>query len=173
MTSVSKSLAAGLRVGYLLAPEAGRSGCAPVGRMTTSLVALTWMAAPMGAAIASAWIRDGTADRIAAFKRAECLARRELAERVLGSPETPSHRASCHLWLPLPEPWRGEEFAAEARRRGVVLAPPEVFVVGRGETPHAVRLSIGTPPSRAELERGLWIVEEIVRGPREACRSIV
>ena len=78
LTSTSKSIAAGLRVGFLAA--SGASGAARiVERLTASVVGLTWMSAPLTAEIAARWVRSGTALRILQVKSAECLARRARA----------------------------------------------------------------------------------------------
>ena len=42
------------------------------------------------------------------------------------------------------------DFVAQARRRGVAITAAEAFIVGRDEAPHAVRLSLGTPPDRRD-----------------------
>ena len=60
-TSLSKSLAAGLRIGYLLAPppEPGLRG---LHDLLSAVPALGWVASPIPAEMASRWIEDGTAD---------------------------------------------------------------------------------------------------------------
>ncbi len=171
--STSKSLCAGLRIGYLLAPARdGRSG-ADVERLGAHVTALGWMAAPLAAEIASRWIDDGTAAAIIAWKRRETAARRRIADRLLRAVPHGTHPASPHLWLPLPSPWRGESFAREARRRGVRVSASEAFVAGRAAAPHAVRVCIGTPATRAAVERGVEILAQTLARPREAVRSLV
>jgi DNA-binding transcriptional MocR family regulator len=175
VSSTSKTLAAGLRVGYLHAPlaESGPSQLAILERLVASLTGLGWMSAPLTAEIAARWIRQGVAERILARKREEIRLRREVFERRLGRLGTISHPASCHAWVALPEPWRSEELVAEAARRGVSISSTELFVIGRANTPHAVRLCLGTPRSRAELEQGLGIVAEILASPPGARPTIV
>ena len=78
----------------------------------------------------------------------------------------PRSAPSFHLWLPLPEPWRTEEFVAQARARQVVVSPSEEFMVGREGAPHAVRVCLGATASRARLEEGLRRLAELLRnGP--------
>ena len=60
--------------------------------------------------------------------------------------------ASPHVWLPLPEQWRAEDFVEAAAADGVTIAPTHSFVVGRRPMPHAVRLCIGSPPSVEALQ---------------------
>jgi len=102
------------------------------------------------AEIASEWIKDGTAARLVEQKRAEAGARQSIAARALGGFEFDAHPLSFHLWLRLPDPWRGNEFSAHLRRRRVAVTPSEAFVPGRGEAPHAVRVCLGAPRCRAQ-----------------------
>src|SRR6185295_4953413 len=135
--STSKSIAGGMRIGYLVAPQR------MVEPLATSLRATVWMAAPLMAEIASEWIRDGTADRLVEQKRTEAAARQLIAGQALDGFDVDAHPLSFHLWLHLPEPWRSNEFSAQLRRRGVGVTPSEAFVPGREEPPHAVRVCVG------------------------------
>ena len=173
LTGLSKNLTAGLRIGFLHAPAAGNATGSVLERLESNVAALTWMAAPLMAEIASRWIRSGQADEMVAWKRREALARRYLWERLLGDFPTGSHPGSSHVWLPLPRPWRGDDFVVQARRRGVGVTGAEAFVVGRANAPHAVRVCVGTPASRREVERGLGILAEMLAGGPEISPSIV
>jgi DNA-binding transcriptional MocR family regulator len=160
VSSLSKSFTPALRVGYLAAPAA----C--VERLLQSQSALTWMTAPLTGAIASSVIRDGRLERIVAAKRAEVHRRRLLWEQSLGTLASPSHPASSCVWALLPEPWRGEEFAAEAEHQGVLLSAAEAFVVGRAHTPHAVRVCLGQPAARRQVGQAFERLAGILaRGP--------
>ena len=165
--STSKSIAGGLRIGYLVAPER------MVEPLAATLRATVWMAAPLMAEIASEWIKDGTALGLAEQKRAEACVRQSIAARALEGFEFEAHPLSFHLWLHLPDPWRSNEFAAQLRRRGVAVTPSEAFVPGRGEAPHAVRVCLGAPRSRAQLEGGLAIVGEVLRGTPDPSLSVI
>lgn len=175
VSSTSKSLAPGLRVGYLLAPasDAPASKSNPaVERLTANLAAISWMTPPLTAELASRWIRDGSADRMVEWKRAEAVARRALFDDLVGPTDTRSHPESSYVWLPLPSPWRTDDFVAQARMRGVVVTASPTFLVGRGPTPHAVRVSLATPPSRAEVERGCRALAEVLASGPECSHSI-
>ena len=165
--STSKNIAGGMRIGYLVAPER------MVEPLATSLRATVWMTAPLMAEIAAEWIRDGTADRLVEEKRAEAAARQSIAGAALAGFHFDAHPLSFHLWLHLPEPWRSNEFSAQLRRRGVAVTPAEAFVPGREEPPHAVRICIGAPRSRAQLERGLGIVRTVLQETPDPCLSIL
>ncbi|HYV12099.1 MAG TPA: PLP-dependent aminotransferase family protein [Pyrinomonadaceae bacterium] len=165
--STSKSIAGGMRIGYLVAPER------MIEPLATSLRATVWMAAPLMAEIASEWIRDGTAERLVEQKRSEAAARQSIARAALDGFQFDAHPLSFHLWLHLPEPWRSNEFSAQLRRRGVVVTPAEAFVPGREEPPHAVRVCVGAPRSRAQLEKGLCIIRSVLQQTPDPSLSIL
>lgn len=157
LTSLSKCVAPGMRLGYLRANEP------LIERVGSALRATTWMATPLVAEIAARLIRSGKAARMAAQMREEAKARQRIAHRVLADAEYDTHEASFHIWLKLPEPWRREEFAAQVRRRGVGLAPADAFAIGRAPVPHAVRIGLSAARDRAQLERALGIVGDVLR----------
>lgn len=167
VTSTSKTLAPGLRVGYVLGPPSLTD------RLAAGIRATTWSASPLTAELVSAWIRDGTADAILAERRRETAARQGLAREALAGCEVQSHPLSPHVFLHLPEPWRSAGFAAQLRRRGVAVTPSDAFVVGRAAAPHAVRLSLGAPRLRSDLERALRIVRDTLDGPADAGFAVV
>jgi DNA-binding transcriptional MocR family regulator len=161
LTGTSKVLAPGLRVGFIVAPEA------LVPRIGAAIRGTTWMAAPLMAEIAMRWIADGTAEAIVARKRKEAAARQRLAVDVLERFDVMTHPGAYHLWLPLAEPWRGETFAEAARRRGVAVTPAAAFSVGRGASPDAVRVCLGAARDGKELERGLQVLAALLAGSPE------
>lgn len=167
ITSTSKVLTPGLRIGFLLAPPG------MVERLAAGIRATTWAAAPLMAEIASAWIRDGTADLVLDDRRREAAARQKLARKVLGGADYRAHPRGYFIWLRLPDPWRSESFTAQLRTRGTLVTPAEAFVVGRGTMPHAVRVCLGAVASRATLERALRGVAETLRGPMDTSFPVV
>jgi DNA-binding transcriptional MocR family regulator len=167
LTSTSKTLAPGLRIAYIKAPVA------MVPRLEASLRATTWAVAPLTAAVASAWIRDGTADALLTARRAEARARQDLARARLAGADFDAHPEAYYLWLRLPDPWRGDSFVAEARARGVALTAAEAFTVGRGPVPHAVRLCTGAARTREALDRGLAVVADLLHAGGAAGEAVV
>ena len=68
--------------------------------------------------------------------------------------------------MTLPEPWRALDFSARAADSGVAVTASESFAVGRAEVPHGVRLCVGAPASRGELQGGLQqLVGILTAGP--------
>ncbi|MBL8708892.1 MAG: PLP-dependent aminotransferase family protein [Rhodospirillaceae bacterium] len=154
-TSVSKSMAPGLRVGYLAIPEGALDGFAQVVRSTT------WMAAPLTAEIAADWVEDGTGMDLAEAHRIEAIARQRMARRILSDVQLCSDESSYHTWIQLPEPWTPDGFALEARMRGVGISPATIFSLTRN-APNGVRLCLCAPADRHLLDAALTRLAEIL-----------
>jgi DNA-binding transcriptional MocR family regulator len=167
LTSLSKSVAAGLRLGYLAAPVEW------IGRIGAAVRGTIWMASPLLAEIAARWVRDGTAARLADERRDFARRRQGIAARALAGQRLESHPASFHLWLHLPEPWRWSDFVAAAERRGVRVTPPDLFATGRAAVPHAVRLCLSAVESEARLEEALATLAALLAAPPEPRLAVV
>ncbi len=167
VAGTAKTLAPGLRTSFVLAPPQF------VGRIASGIRATAWMAAPLTAEIVAQWVADGTAEAIVKRRREEARARQKLAASALGGFHYDAHPTSNHLWLHLPDPWRSEGFADEARRRGVGVTPSQAFLVGRGTAPHAVRVCLGAARDRSELERSLVTLAGVLAGPGQSGPVIV
>jgi len=167
VSSLSKSVSAGLRIGCVVAPPN------LVSRVEAVIRALQYSSPPLPAEVATRWIADGNADRIAEAQRGEASARQQIARSILPADVVCGNPAAQHLWLVLPEPWRRDDFIAEAQRRGVKVTGGDVFAVGRASAPHAVRLGLCHPHSREELARGLHILADALANPESAMLSIV
>jgi len=166
ITSASKSLAPCLRIGYAAVP------LDRTGRFTATSRALNWMAPPVEAEILSRWIRSGVADELAERIRADAVARLKVTSRILEGFTFKATPGAFHIWLELPEPWRAQDVVGAARARGVSMTSTELFVPGRAETPHALRISICATRTHAELESGLSAVAELLRQAPEPCLAV-
>lgn len=161
LTSMSKSLVPGLRVGLLRTPPGWTD------RVTGAVFATTVMLTPLDAAAACAAMEDGLAARVMAWKRHEVRARQHLARQVLGDIVTGSPE-SQHAWLQLPAAWSSDDFAREARQRGVIVTPGRDFAVARHIVPNAVRVALGGPPDRETLRKAMVTLAEILNDPPQA-----
>jgi DNA-binding transcriptional MocR family regulator len=168
VVGLSKTVAPGLRCGFIVAPEKAQS------RLASGVHSTCWMACPLTAEIAAELIRGGVAATVSAGRKREAAARSGLAIEALEGWDFDCQPGANFLWLRLPEPWRSSEFAAEAERRGALVTPSDPFMVGRRESAPAVRVCFGPPRDREELRRGLALVTELLQeGPSYAFSNVV
>lgn len=167
VSGVSKSLAPGLRAGFLITPPGDH-----LDRVLRAVRALNYAPPSFGGLIATQWIEDGTADAIVAEVRAEMTARLAMARAILGDAiETPMSDSAPHVWLPMSE-LDAERLAGRALRAGVELTPPSAPIVEPGAVT-GVRLCLGAARDRQELERGLKIVAAAVADVDERSRAVI
>ncbi|MCG5073418.1 PLP-dependent aminotransferase family protein [Paraburkholderia tagetis] len=157
IASTSKILAPGLRIGYLLTPPHGAALAAEAVRTTA------WMPAPLSTLITTRWIEDGTAQIILEAQRVELEARQTLARELLPPDLLNSDPACMFVWLRVPEPWRSDDFAANAQARGVSTMPASAFAVDRSTIEHGVRINLACASSREQLARALQILARTLR----------
>jgi len=155
LRSTSKSFTPGLRAAWMLVPPGWEEQAANLIRATI------WTAPPLGAAIASLWVGDGTAALIEAAKRREARVRQELAARLLPlRPSSSSHPASMHLWLELPRKTAAQDLVRRVATLGVRITPGAAF--GLDCAPNSIRLALGTPEQRGDLERALHLLGSVL-----------
>lgn len=159
-TSLTKCLMPGLRVGYLVVPDALSAGARNRHLVTN------WMATSMMVEIASRWIEDGTAEALLNWQIKAGARRNRVAADCLQGIGFLSNPTGLHIWLPLGD--RNEaEFVASARRHGVAVAPGASFSVGETPRPAAVRLCLGGV-SETALTQGLDRVRQRILAQDEA-----
>jgi DNA-binding transcriptional MocR family regulator len=165
VTSLSKSLFPGMRLGCVVAPP----------DILERIVAAVWstmiMASPIGADLLSGWIEDGTAARIAEWKRHEIAARQLMARRLLEGERLQTHPCSPHVWLQLPARWSSESFVSQLRGRGVVLNAATQFSTVE-QPARAVRVCLGPPRTRGGLEQALAIVRQTLASYPMSARAV-
>lgn len=161
VTSVSKSLAPGLRVGYALAP------CEHVRALRTAVSLSSWMPPPLMAEIAARWIEDGTADSLNAFQRDEAAARQAMARDLLPDQHLNANPHGFHVWLTLPPHWHADVFRMEAESRDIKVMVGGAFAVNPSNSPNAVRLCLSHEITRARVREGLVVISELLQSNGE------
>ncbi|KQX09495.1 GntR family transcriptional regulator [Streptomyces sp. Root431] len=155
--SLSKRLAPGLTVGYLVVPARLRAAAGD------ALRSGAWTAGGLALAAATRWAGDGTVAEAVAAKRADTAARHALVLRHLGGHAVRTSPHAYYCWWELPAPWRAETFAAAAERAGVAVTPGSAFAVGPGTAPDAIRVGLASPP-RAVLDGALGRLAALAGG---------
>ncbi|MDT5292751.1 MAG: hypothetical protein QOF88_7640, partial [Mycobacterium sp.] len=137
VSGLSKSVATGLRFGFVVAPTEF------TGELERVIRATTWNTPALMTAIATGWLNDGTVDRLEAQKRADARDRQAVAREVLDGLELVGHPSSYFLWLPMPGEARADQVAAALMRETISVSTAEPFATSK-TPPHAIRLALGS-----------------------------
>lgn len=168
LTSLSKCVAGGIRVGYLSVPEIHREGA----RM--AIRSSCWMATPLAAEIATQWIENGSARKILQAKRREIGARQKILAEVLGGLSYRISEGALYAWVTLPAGWQASDFRAEANAQGMSVPTQAAFAVGETAPGlSAIRVAIGPASDAAGLRQGLIKLAALIRrGPAGAMELV-
>ncbi|WP_320006784.1 PLP-dependent aminotransferase family protein [Maridesulfovibrio sp.] len=158
IAGVSKSIAVGLRVAFMVAQGERFK------QLAHAILNSVWMTPPLNVELIAQWIQDGTADITVKLKRQAARRRFEAVKDQLdglglGLGINPS---GFFLWLSLPQSWKGYMVESRAREAGINIFGAEKFAVGGGPVPANIRLSLSGPKDIDELRKGLGILREIL-----------
>ncbi|MGW1894488.1 aminotransferase-like domain-containing protein [Streptomyces sp. NPDC002004] len=156
---LSKRVAPGLTVGFLVTPE---SAVEPVAAVLRSG---GWTAPRFALEAAVRWIEDGTVARLVDAKRKDAAARQRIVGRELAGFTVDAAPYAYFAWWRLPAPWRADTFTAAAAAHGIAVTPGPAFAAGPGPgkdhaTVDAVRLGLASasPPELTSALRTLAAV---------------
>lgn len=160
LSTFSKKLLPGLRVGWVTAPPAVLSRLILLKQIEDHGTSLLVQAA------LHEFLRDGGLDEHLARVRTAYRERRDamLAALDRGVPAEVGRtrpEGGLFLWLTLPQGLDGSEIFTAARERGVLLSPGELFHVDGGGR-NTMRLTFSSA-SREQIESGIGILAELIR----------
>jgi DNA-binding transcriptional MocR family regulator len=137
VSGLSKSVATGLRVGFVAAPTEF------VPKLERAIRASTWNTPGVMTAIACGWLDDGTVTRLESEKRRDATIRQAVVAAVLAGLPCVRHPVSYFVWLPLAEEVRADRVAMALIRERISVSTAEPFATS-APVPHAIRLALGS-----------------------------
>jgi len=165
LTSMSKSIAPALRVGFMAVPPRLHKALRAAMRATTTMVS------PVLLELTTHMINSGAGREAIRFQTAAARQRQRLAASILG--QGGPAPTSLHYWLRLPPDMRNAAFVADALASGVAVTPGDVFAVMPGQDPGGVRLCLCAEPSQARVERALSTLAHLLHADHAAALPIV
>ena len=156
VSGLSKSVATGLRVGFVASPAAW------LPKIERAIRATTWNTPGVMTAIACGWLEDGTVARLEAQKRRDAMARQKIADATLAGLRCIRHPSSYFVWLALAEEVRADKVAMALMSQRISVSTAEPFAT-TGQVPHALRLALGSvelDALRDALERVKRVIDD-------------
>ncbi|WP_405949344.1 PLP-dependent aminotransferase family protein [Streptomyces prunicolor] len=154
---LSKRVAPGLTVGFLVVPE-GR-----VEAVGAAIRSGGWSAGRFALEAGVRWTVDGTVGRLVGAKRADAAVRQRLVGEELGGFSVRADPLTYYAWWELPAPWRADTFTAAAAAHGIAVTPGTAFSVDPKVTPDAVRLGLASA-AVPDLRRALRTLASLAGG---------
>lgn len=148
VTSFTKTVLTGLRVGYLVVPSQYAIRAASILRVTS------WSGTYLPAEIATRWVEDGTAMALLAVQRDEARARQAIVSATLGPHIASSHPLSLCAWLKVPPHWSEDGLVRVLAERRVAVTPSDPFIAG-GNHGGGIRICLGGRLTHAALAEAL------------------
>jgi DNA-binding transcriptional MocR family regulator len=143
LTSLSKTLAPGLRLGFVATPR-GQDKL-----LRNHLRSMSPRSVGVMGEMARHWISSGKADDILGRIRAELARRRAAFMEVFKSQNFNCEPGAPFAWLELPPEWNGNRFAAALRARRIHVTPGAQFdLSARQNGAQHVRICFGSPQAQ-------------------------
>lgn len=157
IANLSKTMAPGLRLAYISVPEQYRKS------LSNALYNMNISVSPIMAELAARIIVSNQIDTIIESHRKNTIKRNQLVNYYLSEYDCLGEDTCIFRWLKLPSETSGTDFEALALQHGVQVYAAERFVIGNSIPEKAVRLSISAPETIEELERGLKILQQLLK----------
>lgn len=159
VTSLSKSISAGLRFGAVVCPTG-------LGEAARLAVQHSYFGLPRPVSdIAFALFRSGEAERLRERVQAVFSRRLELALNILGRHDMCWQRGLSFVWLPMPRGWRASTFAREAGAQGVLIRSADEYALTDGRAPNAVRIALAGATPEEEFVAALTKIATLLDNP--------
>jgi len=156
ISSLSKTLAVGLRIAFMYVPDSIRD------KVSSRLRAAQFFPCPLSCEIASHWINSPVAEQLVVEMRDVSTHRQKIAHELLGD-FILGQPAGHHVWLELPEPWTGDTFQRAAKEAGVLLYSGSDFAVEPDVSLQRVRIGLGRAANEIALREGLGKLKRLLQ----------
>lgn len=159
VTSLSKTISAGLRFGIVVAPE----GMGEAGRLTAQH---SYFGLPRPVTdIVTRLFRSGEAMRLRHAAQEVMGHRLKLLVQSFGNQEICWQPGLSFVWLRLPIGWRASTFARMAEAEGVLLRSADEYVLQDGHAPNAVRIAIAGGVHEERFLRAIGRLKRLLDAP--------
>ncbi|MDX8529492.1 PLP-dependent aminotransferase family protein [Mesorhizobium sp. VK25A] len=154
---LSKSVAAGVRGGWLSCPSAYRHRIRVAHKMMTG--GLPFLLAEVGTRL----VASGQAGEIRKRCIAEIQARLAIVRDVLAGFDFKARDNVPFVWLTLPDPWLSGTFKNACLAQGVLIDDEDEFKAGRSEQVfHGVRFGVSQPRQSKDVAGGVAVIRRLL-----------
>jgi DNA-binding transcriptional MocR family regulator len=159
ITSLSKTLAPGLRIGFVLTPQGqDRTMRSHIRTMAARTVGIT-------GEIARYWIETDLATSILNRTRNELASRRATFMEVFKDTKFRCEPGAPYAWLELPEHWSAGRFASSLMAKRIKVSPGTMFNIDRTTPSRHIRVCFGNPQSGWRSRQAFETIRTLMNEP--------
>jgi DNA-binding transcriptional MocR family regulator len=167
VSSISKALTAGLRVGAVTAPEP------LLRRLRVRAAASVVMVSPLMTAAATSLITAEDLEDMLASHRDRVARRHRIAREILPDGWIESPPLGLHLWLRAPHAWSGRAYVDALRRAGTLVTHGSAFALDPAQGEDTLRVSLGGHLPEEDFARALNTLLEVADVPPQMSGPVV
>lgn len=156
ITSLSKSLAPGLRIGIVVAPSGQERG------LRVHIRGMASRNVGLSGELARYWIETDVASAILTRARNELVSRRAAFLEIFKGTSFRCEPGAPFAWLELPSQWTSGRFVSALATRNVRVTPGTAFHLTPGVPSRHLRVCFGGPQAGHEARRGFEIIRELM-----------
>ncbi|MEP6564893.1 MAG: PLP-dependent aminotransferase family protein [Mesorhizobium sp.] len=158
---LSKSVAAGVRGGWLACPPAYRHRIRVAHKMLSG--GMPFLLAEVGSRL----VLSGQASELRKRSIVEINARIAIVRETLAGFDFKAQDNVPFVWLTLPDPWLSGTFKNACLEHGVLIDDEDEFKAGRSEQVfHGVRFGISQPRQRKDVAEGVAVIRRLLEEGR-------
>ncbi|MEI4470493.1 aminotransferase-like domain-containing protein [Frigidibacter sp. MR17.24] len=159
VSSLSKSLSAGLRIGWVVAPE----GMGEAGRLAAQH-SFFGLARPM-TDIVTDLLTSGRAAELRDRINTIYARRLDMVVAAFKGYDVSWQPGLSFLWLKMPLGWRASTFAREAESAGVLVRSADEYALQDGHAPNAIRIALAGGVPEEQFARALSALRRLLGNP--------
>jgi DNA-binding transcriptional MocR family regulator len=159
VSSLSKSVSAGLRFGWVVCP----TGLGERARMAAQH-AFFGLPRPV-TDIVGHMLGEGAVRRLAEDVQRVFDGRLGIALNTLGWNDIAWQKGLSFFWMRLPSGWRASTFAREAEARGVLIRSADEYALVDGHAPNAVRIALAGGVPEQSFAAAMTALAQLLENP--------
>ncbi len=159
--SLSKTIAPGLRLAYVLAPSQYQNN------ISTALYNMNISVSPLLGQAAATLIQSGAADTILSERQLFIIARNRIVNEYLSSYQVKGDDTCPFRWLILPDRFTSHVFEQLARASKVQVYAADRFLVGSTLPYEAIRFSVVSEEKTDNFIKGMQIIKKLLDDAHE------
>ncbi|MGK6316424.1 PLP-dependent aminotransferase family protein [Neorhizobium sp. DT-125] len=158
ITSFAKCVGAGVRLGYLVAPDTE----AAQATLDRFYGISSWYPASLSVELVNHWLSNLDINTLVAGVRTEAIERQKIATDHLKGVPYKTRPDALFLWINLDGIIDQDTLVAKCAAKNVIIRPGRLFATDPAHSGNFVRIVVGSPDNREDLQQAMSVIAEVL-----------